>query len=128
MSYDEHIAGKKHAHRLKINAILPEAERAFNDLDRMNRWLVLFGKQPATSKKNARKALKRLYVNIFDLLELKDDATVDDAKKIKHKSVSALARYSYEQDKVFPLKIAAKTKKNGGLRAFLQELQITSNH
>jgi len=50
-SYDEHIAGQKHEHRLKINAILPEAERAFNDLDRMNRWLVLFGKQPATSKK-----------------------------------------------------------------------------
>ena len=119
-SYDEHMAGKKHAYRLRINAILLEAERAFEDLGRMNRWLLQFGKPIAPSKNKARKSLKKLYVNIFELLELEDDATPEDAKEIKHKSVSKLAHYSYENDLVFPLD---RAKKNGGLRAFLQKLR-----
>jgi hypothetical protein len=119
-SYDEHMAGKKHAHRLRINAILPEAERAFEDLEKMNRWLILFGKPTATSKNKAYKSLKRLYVNIFDLLELKDDATPEEVEKIKHKSVSALAHYSYVKKKVCPL---SEAKEDGGLRAFLQQFR-----
>lgn len=92
---------------------------AFEDLGRMNRWLVQFGKPIATSKNKAYKSLKTLYVNIFDLLKLKVDATSKQVEEIKHKSVFALAHYSYVKKKIFPLH---RAKEEGGLRAFLQKL------
>jgi hypothetical protein len=117
--YQKHVAGKRHARTLKLNSIIKEAEEAFKDLERMNRWLVLFDEPKAESMTEARKMLRKVNVNLFDLLELGVNATPEEAKKIRHKSVAALAHYSYAKKKVFPLK---RVKPGEELAKFLREL------
>ena len=126
-SFDQHIAGKKHKEKMRViklklkkKALEAIAEKAFEDLQLMNRWLVKFGKPAAASKTAARKVLALLHVNIYDLLDLEDDATPEEAEEILHESVAALARYSKRNKLIFPLK---KAKAGGGLAEFLRELR-----
>jgi len=126
-SFDQHIAGKKHKEKMRViklklkkKALEAIAEKAFEDLQLMNRWLVKFGKPEAASKTAARRVLALLHVNIYDLLDLKEDATPEEAHEIRHKSVPALAWYSIKNKLIFPLE---KAKAHGGLAEFLRELR-----
>lgn len=94
-------------------SLSPQLERAndkLNDINALNKWLQAFGMEPRESKTQALRALRRININIFDLLDGNLDRTFDD--------VASLGRYSSKQNKIFPLELA----KSEGLKAFLREI------
>jgi hypothetical protein len=107
-NFQEHVKGKRHQRR--VGRVVKEANLAFNKLDTLNAWLVKLKKEsPQKSCTAAIKILKKIHVNIFDLVE---------ERYIVHKSVEALARYTIENNLFFPRRNA----KSEGLRCFLREL------
>jgi len=91
-------------------AQLKEAESAFNDIGRLNKWLKGFGLEEQKSVKVAHTLLRTVYINIFDLLEDR----FDRAKS----SLAALRSYTQKRRLFYPLKLA----KSEGLRDFLRPL------
>ena len=112
-----HEAGGKHfARRVKSATgkkdLVAEANTAFESLDRLNAWLVAFGRAPAPSKAQAVKSLRGIHINIYDLV-------AGNMGKV-HKSVVELARYTFKHKLVFPRKQA----KSEGLRVFLRQIAM----
>lgn len=102
-----HLRGRRHlAHVAAL-----EAEAALADLARMNGWLLRFGYEVAPSKTQARLALRRIHVNLFDLLAERDGPVFS--------TVFGLRAYTLAEKVVFP-KTAAK--EGGALRVFLRHL------
>ena len=112
---NEHLASKFHAsqHRkLHVGEFADRMEEALNNLEEMNSWLVKLGHEPKEDVASARHELKKIHINIYDLLEHDPPAPVFD-------TVWLLAEYSFGEEKIFPKEAA---KANGALKAFLRSL------
>lgn len=92
------------------NALILEANRAFNDLDKLNGWLQGLGMPEQKSMRKAQQALKTVFINIYDLLANRFHARMN--------SLQELRKYSRKNKLFYPLKQA----KDQGLRAFLKHL------
>ena len=88
-----------------------KAERALQDLDKLNTWLVRLGRQAEETAAKARASLKRVNVNIYDL--------VNDRLEPVFATVAELRNYTKKNNKIFPLQSA---KADGLLRLFLRPL------
>lgn len=87
------------------------ADAAFDSLSQMNVWLVALGLSAQTTKSAARATLRKVFINIYDLLQGHFDR--------KHRSLAALRNYTRENRLFYPLRKA----KSEGLRDFLRALQ-----
>jgi len=96
--------------RLLLPLLQVVAESAFDSLTSMNKWLIGLGLPPATSKSEAHKLLRGVYINIYDLLAERYDR--------KCSSLAALRKYTHQHRLYYPLAQA----KNEGLRVFLRKL------
>ena len=76
----------------------------------MNLWLEGCGLQAEEEPAAARKALRRIMINIYDIVE---------HNYLVHDDLKALRKYSWRQGKIFPLDEA---KAGGELRNFLRPL------
>jgi hypothetical protein len=77
----------------------------------MNSWLVRLGMDPTVSKTQARAALRKVHINLFDLIE--------ERMKPVFGSVRELRAYTLREKKVFP---KAAAKEGGVLKVFLRKL------
>lgn len=84
-----------------------DAEDGFNDLERMNNWLVKFGMEPQPSKTKAVDALSVVHINIYDLVGGHLDK--------RFATLQQLRKYT-TKDLIFPREKA----KAEGLRCFLR--------
>lgn len=86
-------------------------EEALNDLEILNYWLFMLQLPPQSTKKAARASLKRVNINLYDLLEGRFDRVFGSAEE--------LGVYSRLEGKVFAKGLA---KKNGYLKVFLRKI------
>jgi len=102
---------KSEEHKRAMEKLYQQANEEFENLDRMNQWLVKLGHEAVATKQEAHTILKNDYhINIIDLL--KENFHV-------HPTVEELAQYTKSNDLYFPLD-QAKTE---GLHAFLRILK-----
>jgi len=92
-------------------AMTLEAEKALASTERLNAWLVQLQKPEAATLGEARAALKRVYINIYDLLSGRMQPVFETLK--------GLRKYSSANSKIFPL---AEAKSDGQLKLFLKKL------
>jgi len=98
-------------HEEKMAAMTLEAEKALASTERLNAWLVQLQKPEAATLGEARAALKRVYINIYDLLSGRMQPVFETLK--------GLRKYSSANSKIFPL---AEAKSDGQLKLFLKKL------
>jgi hypothetical protein len=125
--FDSHINGRRHranmereeqnlerirARREREDHVAREGNKAFESLQMLNEYLAKLKQLPEDSLTRARAALKRVHVNIFDLVEQDDPKT--------HRSVAALAFYTRREKKIFPKERA----KSQGLQEFLKVVAV----
>ncbi len=108
---------KQEEKRIEDERVATVMEHKLNDLDSLNDYLIIFGKEPQASKTKARNLLKStVFIGIYDL----------EAKRyeIRHNTINKLREYiNANEERKFPLKIA---KTHPTLKAFLQH--IRRNH
>ncbi|TVY17520.1 hypothetical protein LARI1_G004668 [Lachnellula arida] len=99
--------------------IVKEFDRYFGSPDNLENWQRLCHdvgvEDDLTSITKCREALKGIWVNIYDLL----DAVKEGAQPHHFPSRRALARYTIDEDKIYPKK---KAKKGGAVRALLAHI------
>jgi hypothetical protein len=105
----EHFETEEHA--AKMQEFAARAEEALQDLDKLNTWLFRLGRQAEETAAKARASLKRVNVNIYDL--------VNDRLEPVFATVAELRNYTKKNNKIFPLQSA---KADGLLRLFLRPL------
>lgn len=98
-------------HEAKMREFAARAEEALQDLEKLNTWLVRLGRQAEETAAKARASLKRVNVNIYDL--------VNDRLEPVFATVAELRNYTKKNNKIFPLQSA---KADGLLRLFLRPL------
>ena len=105
------IEVEKARRRAEAPEFATRAETSLGSLDTMNNWLKRLGHDEAETVNDARRELRGIHNNIYDLVE----------KRFKpvFKTVPQLAEYSYRTGKIFP-RDAAKSHKE--LRVFLRQL------
>ena len=108
---ENHMKGKRH--RDKLREFAARAEEALTDLDTLNRWLVKLGLPEAASTTTARAALRRLHINIFDLVSERFEPVFPSVKELR--------TYTKKHGKFFPKDAA---KKDGVLKLFLLVLFV----
>jgi len=91
-------------HKHKLDDFAQKAEAALSDLDVLNGWLIAFGYQAESSKKKALQALRKVYINIFDLVSGK----LDQVKK----SLKELRVYSKKHARHWKIFPKARAKEN----------------
>ena len=85
-------------------------EAGILNLTQLNTWLQGLGRQPTTSITKARNALKKVYINIYDLI----DGNYDAAKP----TLKELQDYTKAKKLYYPLDAAKKST----VKVFLQPL------
>jgi hypothetical protein len=105
------IEAEKARRRAEAPEFAARAETSLGSLDTMNGWLKRLGHDEAETVSNARRELRGIHINIYDLVE----------KRFKpvFKTVPQLAEYSYRTGKIFPREEAKSHKE---LRVFLRQL------
>jgi hypothetical protein len=112
----EHLNSKFHATQYRkkhVGDFADKMEEALNNLEQMNSWLVKLGREPEADIAAARYELKKIHINIFDLLENDPPGPVFD-------TVWSLAEYTFGEEKIFPKEAA---KADGALKPFLRTLR-----
>jgi hypothetical protein len=97
-------------HQQRLQLVAQRAETMLNRLDMLNARLVQLGLPAETSVTKARAALKKLHINIFDLVA---------GNNRKFRSVQALRAFTIKNKMFFPLQQA---KADGQLRPFLRKI------
>ena len=87
------------------------AEAALGDLPTLNAWLAGLGLPGAETVADARRELKKVLINIYDLVEERYQPVFT--------SVRELAAYTIQEEKIFSLK---RAKESGQLKLFLRGL------
>lgn len=87
-----------------------------HSLQQYNVWLAGFGIEEQPSLTAARKELKRIHINIYDLKA--------ELYSRRHPSIRALAAYTRKHGLVFPL----KTAKGSVVKVFLRPLHLGGGH
>ncbi|KAE8449381.1 hypothetical protein EG329_008282 [Mollisiaceae sp. DMI_Dod_QoI] len=106
--------------RLTRKTIVREFERYFGDTSKLDNWQRLCGDVgldddlPSISK--CRVALKKVWVNIYDLV---DAVRNDTCPPKRFRSQQALANYTVREEKIFPRQ---KAKDGGPVRALLAHI------
>jgi len=112
--YEKIKEAKQEEKRIEDERIATVMEHKLNDLDSLNDYLIVFGKEPQSSKTKARNLLKTtVFIGIYDL----------EAKRyeMRHNTINELREYiNTNKERKFPLKIA---KKHPTLKAFLQYIR-----
>lgn len=106
-----HLLGRRHAkaeRRANAPAFAAQAGALLEDLEHMNGWLVRLGHEEAESKTAARRELRKIHINIYDLVENRLEPVFE--------TIPELRKYSVKQGKVFYREAA----KEEGLRNFLR--------
>jgi hypothetical protein len=80
------------------------------DLETLNTWLRGLGRPPMDTIAKARKALKRIYINIYDL--------VGENYAAEKKTLNELRKYTAKNQLYYPLQAAKTTT----VKVFLQRL------
>ena len=106
---EAHRRGKRH--RAKLGEFAARAEEALTNLDTLNRWLVKLALPEETSTTAARAALKRVHINIFDLVSERFEPVFPSVKELR--------AYTTKNGKIFSKDSA---KKDGVLKLFLRVL------
>jgi hypothetical protein len=118
--YADHMQSRKHAQRVdhlaRSKVVATAAEAALQSLPKLNAWRerLLPGSQPFTTLHEARTALHRVHINLYDLVE--------ERFKPVFRSVDELSEYSKKRGLIFPLN-EAKNEKN--LKLFLRPLRVS---
>lgn len=119
--WSAHVGGRRHARATEARRCAeaaPSLARAVElrsqTLDGLNGWLLKLGRAPAEDAVDARRALKRMYVNIFDLEESTE-------RPLTFATEAELRRYTRATGKVFP-KREAKAGGRDGLKLFLRHI------
>jgi hypothetical protein len=99
---DNHTKGKRH--RAKLGEFAARAEEALTNLDTLNRWLVKLALPEETSTTAARAALKRVHINIFDLVSERFEPVFPSVKELR--------TYTTKNGKIFPKNTSSKTSKS----------------
>ena len=97
----------RHSQALDLH-LQESANACFDDLEKLNTWLLQFRIEPQPSKTKAVAALREVHINIYDLLA--------ERFSKRFATVRELRSYSQENDKIFP-RTQAKAE---GLRCFLR--------
>ena len=103
-----HAANYRRAHVAEFAAT---AEAALGDLPTLNAWLAGLDLPVAETVGEARRELKKVLINIYDLVEERYEPVFD--------SVRELAAYTFQEEKIFPL---TQAKGGGQLKLFLRGL------
>jgi hypothetical protein len=106
---EAHRRGKRH--RAKLGEFAARAEEALTNLDPLHRWLVKLALPEETSTTAARAALKRVHINIFDLVSERFEPVFPSVKELR--------AYTTKNGKIFSKDSA---KKDGVLKLFLRVL------
>ena len=109
----QHVNGRRHkqaVRRAEVPEFASQAEASLNSLEAMNEWLKRLGHDEAESKSAARRELREIHINIYDLVEDRLEPIFD--------TVPELRRYSLKQGKIFPRKEAKQS--DSELRVFLR--------
>ena len=108
-----HLDGQRHAKAVR-RAEAPEfaatAEESLNSLETMNEWLKRLGHDEAESRAAAKRVLRGIHINLYDLVEDRLAPVFD--------TVPELRKYSVKHGKIFP-RDAAK-EGHSELRQFLR--------
>ncbi len=108
----QHLQGKRHLQSLRIQRLASLAEEVLDDLAQMNRMLQKLGKPTELSKTQARAAMRKIHINIFDLIE---------GRLQIFPTVWKLRAYSIKNKLIFPL---SEAKAEGNLKAFLRKFNF----
>ncbi|KAH9261056.1 hypothetical protein BASA82_000082 [Batrachochytrium salamandrivorans] len=103
---------REHHKSLEHSDLVLKANQGFESLDQMNVWLQGLILPMAESKTQARLALKKVHINISDLVRGKYEMC--------HPTVSDLRRYTIQNGMIFP-KHKAKSE---GLKVFLRKFHL----
>jgi hypothetical protein len=80
----------------------------------LNSWLEGLGREPMETISKARKALKSVFINIYDL--------IDKNYAAEKKTLNALRKYTAKNKLYYPLQSA----KSSAVKVFLQPLIVAS--
>lgn len=119
-SRDDHLGGAKHARRVELDkcisgaaGVAGEVNAGACSLEKLNEWLVKLRMGAKETVAEAKRELKAVHVNIFDLVR-------EDAPRV-FPTRWQLAKYTLKSGKIFP-KERAKANDGEGLRMFLRKM------
>jgi len=113
--YEKIKEAKQEEKHIEDERVATVMEHKLNDLNSLNDYLIIFGKEPQASKTKAKKLLKStVFIGIYDLEA--------ERYEMRHNTLNELRKYinTKKEERKFPLKIA-KTKPT--LKMFLQYIR-----